>query len=742
MKLMIPFMISIAASAVLAADSLSIESIIVSENAIDNDELITDTNLSSGAQRYGAKSIATLSTQANMNPYTVINFSPSVNFTPVDQAGSNEPSYHDPIRIRGKSQSGPGGVYMINGMPISSNPGGGKQMLDMENTASIDLLKGYLPVDKNLGFSSLIGKVDMNVLNPSQKLGGKFSQSFGSDSFNRTFVRVDSGKVGDVSLFGSLSHIKSDKTKGAGDLERYNGMIGMSYTPNDVFRADLFAIHNSDDHHNYYSLSYTEASDLDTYFNKDFAKTQPTVSDDVNYYDWNKQSFDTTAVLANFEYRPTSDDTVTFKPYYKTDKGDYWYSNAAKKRVMDWHMEHDLYGATVAYEHLFSDALTSKAGYWYHRQQPPGPPSDQTKYKVVDGNLVYDGYSILADTDDHILQSPFVEISGTIGRFSYRVGTQYQTFTIGALKSYTFGTDANTSSDYDTAIANGTLDTWASVDAKTFHTWLPSLYLGFEAAADTSFYLDYARTYGFDVNLFPTYISKRSSFVSKGVALQELWDKLNLELSDNIDLGMKSTVGAVTLNPSLFVSFVQNKQANIYDPEYDVSYPANIGDALGYGAEFSAYGPINETLEFLASLSYNRYAFTENFKSSATTTVETKGNQLPDAPEFMAKGALSYHVGGLTLTPSVRYTSSRYGDVQNTQKIGAYTLVDLDASYRTRALLGSQSTLLRVTATNLTNEKYISTIIAADNFLAASTTASTYQTGAPFGLYASINLKY
>ena len=41
---------------------------------------------------------------------------------------------------------------MINGMPVSSNPGGGKQMLDMENVASIDLLKGYLPPEKNIGF--------------------------------------------------------------------------------------------------------------------------------------------------------------------------------------------------------------------------------------------------------------------------------------------------------------------------------------------------------------------------------------------------------------------------------------------------------------------------------------------------------------------------------------------------------------------------------------------------------------
>ena len=738
----IPLLISIAASSLLASNAISIEQIVVADAASDNNELVSDTNLSRGTQRFGAKSIATLSTQANMNPYTVIAFSPSVNFTPVDQAGSNEPSYHDPIRIRGKSQSGPGGVYMINGMPVSSNPGGGKQMLDMENTASIDLLKGYLPVDKNLGFSSLIGKVDMHVLNPSKKAGATLSQSFGSDSFNRTFVRLDSGKLGDVALFGSLSRLASDKTKGAGDMERYNGMIGLSYRPNDAFKAELFAIHNADDHHNYASLSYAEAKQLDTYFNKDFATTQPSVSDDVNYYDWNRQSFDTTAVLANFEYRPTASDTLSLKPYYKTDKGDYWFSNAAKKRVMNWHMDHDLFGGTAAYEHKFSDALTSKAGYWYHKQQPPGPPSDQKKYKVVDGGLVYDGYGILADNDYHILQSPFIEFSGTIGRFDYTVGTQYQNFKIGALKSYTFGTNASTSADYDTAIANGTLDSWASVGAKSFNTWLPSLYLGFSAADDTTVYLDYARTYGFDVNLFPSYVSNRANFVSKGVTLQELWDKLNLELSDNIDLGVKTTVGAVTLNPSLFVSFVKNKQANVYDPEFNVSYPSNVGDALGYGAEFSAYGPISEALEFLTSFSYNRYTFTQNFQSSATTTVETDGKQLPDAPEYMAKAALSYHLRGWTVTPSVRYTSSRYGDVQNTQKIAAYTLVDLDASYRMHGFLGSESTLFRVTATNLTNEKHISTIIAADNFLAASTTASTYQTGAPLGLYASVNLKY
>jgi iron complex outermembrane receptor protein len=71
-----------------------------------------------------------------------------------------------------------------------------------------------------------------------------------------------------------------------------------------------------------------------------------------------------------------------------------------------------------------------------------------------------------------------VEVRKSMGAFDFSAGLQYQSFELGALKSYTFGTNASTSTDYDTAIAEGNLDEWASVEAETFHTWMPSLYLG------------------------------------------------------------------------------------------------------------------------------------------------------------------------------------------------------------------------------------------------------------------------
>ena len=739
--------ISLALCTALAANPISIERIVVNEN-IENQEslFLADENLSlaDNKVRFSTKSISILSTHAKMNPYSILAYSPSVHFTPVDAAGTNEPSFHDPIRIRGKSQSGPGGVYMINSMPLSSNPGGGKQMLDMENIASIDLLKGYLSVDKNLGFSSLIGKVDMKVLAPKKDASATISQSLGRDHFSRTFLRFDTGNVGDFAAFGSFSYLTNNKHKGDGDTQRVNAMVGFSYKPNDIFQAELYAIRNSDEHHNYDSLSYAQTKDLKNNYKKDFATHKPTSANDVNYYDWNKQDFTTTNIFADIKIAPTSDDTIKIKPYYKKDKGEYWFtksnSNPTQNRVINWQMDHDLYGVVTSYKHKFSQELKSKIGYWYHKQLPPGPPSDQRKYKVdTNGNLEFDGFGILADNDYHVLQAPFVEFSGEISNFVYSVGVQYQTFKLGSIEAHKAKT-YKASTDYDTALANTAIDYDSSVSSKTFKTWMPSLYLGYKLDKNSAVYVDYSRSYGFDVNLFPSY-SGNANLQAK-VKLQQLWDDLEIETSDNIDLGYKTMVGGISLHPSLFISFVKNKQANAYNPTIGSAYPANLGDAFGYGAEFSASGAISESLEFMTGLSYNHYSFSENFQTSPTASSNIKGNQLPDAPKVMAKGALSYYLGDWTFTPSVRYTSSRYGNVDNSHKVDAYTLVDFDISYEAQKFLGSEKTIFRATATNLTNEKYISTIITADNVLAASQSASTYQTGTPFGLFFSATLSY
>lgn len=374
---------------------LKLEPITIYGTAADDGQFVTPLNLlaPSNQETYTPKSIETFGRQGNINVFKIIELSPSINYTAVDALGTNENGFHDSLRIRGKKQTGPGSVKSYEGVPISGNPGGGKTIFDLENIDGVDVYKGYIPVDKGLGFSNLIGKVDLHIKRPAPEFGAELSQTVGSDNFYRTFLRLDSGAIGNAAAFASFSNTVSDKYKGEGDLERTNGAFGMTAQPNDRLKTEFFVSHNRDEHHNYYNLTYNETKNLGLNFNKDF-NSNPASS---NYYDYNNQHFEDTVLLANIEDAITSDSTLSFKRYYLNDTGEYAYASGAN--VIKWDIDHELFGAILAYEKSFSKELNAKLGYWAHRQLPPGPPSDQKRYTVGPNGLTYAGYAVLADNN-------------------------------------------------------------------------------------------------------------------------------------------------------------------------------------------------------------------------------------------------------------------------------------------------------------------------------------------------------
>lgn len=105
-------------------------------------------------------------------------------------------------------------------------------------------------------------------------------------------------------------------------------------------------VYNSDEHHNYYQLSYAEAKDLGSYFGKDFSTNRAS----SQYYDYNKQNFDDTT-MANISYKLTPDSKIAFKPYFLQDKGDYWFASGAN--VVDWVIDHQLLERLLAMKKLF-----------------------------------------------------------------------------------------------------------------------------------------------------------------------------------------------------------------------------------------------------------------------------------------------------------------------------------------------------------------------------------------------------
>ncbi|MCD8545615.1 MAG: TonB-dependent receptor [Sulfurospirillum cavolei] len=742
------FVLSLVAACTLhGEDSYTLGEVVATGKTGSATAFETQSKENINSQGYNKDAIELYSGPIGMSALKVVGMSPSVDYQPAEVFGSNETSFHDPLRIRGKSQSGPGGVYMLESLPISGNPGGGKTMFDLENIAWIDLYKGYMPADKSLGFSNLIGKVDMIVDRPKKEMETTVSQTVGSDNALRTFLRFDTGQMGDVSAFGSVSKTTGDKWKGEGDLDRTNVMLGMTYTPNDNFKSELFFVHSEDDHHNYYSLSYAEAKNLDMYSKKDWNTAYPTTKN-ANYYDWNRQSFTDDVVTANFEYRFANDSVLSFKPYYSKDKGEYWFTNTptspTTSPVTQWLIDHERYGAVLAYEIPIIEEMAMKIGYWYGKQDLPGPPTSRRVYGVTStGALKYNGWGMLAEESSHKFSSPFVQLSGDINDFSYAFGLRYLDFTLAKINSYSANATGSTiSSDYDTALGQIPLDPWSSVASKNFTEWLPSAYLGYKLTPNTEIYFDYGRSYGYDVNLFPSYISGRATYVGKHVTLQQLWDKQELEISDNFDIGLKYKVGDIVLAPNLFYTKVSGKQATVYDTQYGVKYPTNSIDAASYGAEFAISGALSEHFDFLASAFYNRYYYTDEFQTTATATTSIKNNQVPDAPMHGLKGSMTYKIGSWKFTPIVRYTASRYGTVDHTEEIPSFTTVDFNVDYKLPKIQGFKEGNVQLNLVNLLDREYIASIITPDNALSADGVTTSYLTGAPFGAYVSVTLKF
>jgi iron complex outermembrane receptor protein len=112
----------------------------------------------------------------------------------------------------------------------------------MENFQSISVYKGAVPGDIGTGVGSRGGAIVLKPLWPTEDFGFKLSQNLGSDSFNRTFVRMDSGSLPHTGtrLSASYSYGQADKWKGPGDIgPRNNFNISLIQEFGDKVEAKL-----------------------------------------------------------------------------------------------------------------------------------------------------------------------------------------------------------------------------------------------------------------------------------------------------------------------------------------------------------------------------------------------------------------------------------------------------------------------------------------------------------------------
>lgn len=198
-----------------AADTTDVGRIVVESNAPGNGLVIQEDT----PKARSTVTRAAIEQKSSLNnSFQLINLLPGVNSFSYDATGL----FGGGVRMRGFSSDQLG--ITIDGTPV--NDAGNfavypQEFGDTENLQEIFITQGSTDTDApHIGAAG--GNIGLVTSSPTDQLRLRAQQTFGTNNARKTFVRADSGYMGDNRLksFISYSDAKADKWKGAGNADR------------------------------------------------------------------------------------------------------------------------------------------------------------------------------------------------------------------------------------------------------------------------------------------------------------------------------------------------------------------------------------------------------------------------------------------------------------------------------------------------------------------------------------------
>jgi iron complex outermembrane receptor protein len=170
-------------------------------------------------------------------------------------------------------------------------------------------------------------------------------------------------------------------------------------------------------------------------------------------------------------------------------------------------------------------------------------------------------------------------------------------------------------------------------------------------------------------------------------------------ISEQIEIGMKTTVGGMALNTALFQI---KKGLQYYVPVGTELRFEQDGKQVHKGIEFTATGAITENISLLSG-----FTWLDAEVKDQNADPRLEGKAPADVAEKIAKIRGEYTVPqlrNLSFSAAAIYNGSSYGDLLNTDKVPGYTLFDVGARYALD--VAGTATTLRLDVQNLANKHY------------------------------------
>lgn len=716
-----------------ASDRVTLAPVLVTADRLITPTKQADETVYTGTE-LTAKGIENQGSKASMRVHDAIDLLPGVNSESPD--GTGLAIEQSSVRLRGV-RSNLGGMT-VEGVPNwGGNPIGPRDYLyDMENMASVSVYKGAIPADIGAGVGSRGGSLVLRPHWPGDRFGALLSQTLGSEDFSRTFLRMESGRLGETGtrLAGAISMSDADKWRGPGELgPRVNANLNLVQSLGHNLEFKLWLNHNDQQQHLYRALSLAQITGANRNLDYNSALTGVAATD-INFYDYNKGDYKNEDILSIITWQAGPATTVTLKPYYADeDTLIHQGSTSGGGRVQTRTRDIDRKG-------VIAEAATELAGIkamlGYHHETSEMNIYTQN-YAITGGGLANRGYGVFATAGISKTSSPYFKLSGQMGKTGWQAGLKYFKFDDPASEGYTTGP----APAY--ALVRATdLDR----TARSYDIWLPTLGLSHDLSDTLQLYASagrsFIRPYAY-LPLVNAYNSNRATFQAAGVTLQEVFDGYAMEESNTLDLGLRYRGERFEVITSLFYGKHKNLLTNVSDTRIIVggkplSYQQNIGKATGYGMELAINAYLSDNLSLFFNPTYTHLTYDDDLTYQGTT-LPAQGKQVVDTPTWMARAGLIYRWGDFELMPALRYLGARYGDAAHAERVGAHVLTDLALRYTRKNALSGKRLKASLELNNLFDRQYVAVINASDDNQGGG---ASYLPGAPFTAMFTLGLEY
>ncbi|MFT4074425.1 MAG: TonB-dependent receptor [Asticcacaulis sp.] len=219
------------------------------------------------------------------------------------------------------------------------------------------------------------------------------------------------------------------------------------------------------------------------------------------------------------------------------------------------------------------------------------------------------------------------------------------------------------------------------------------------------------------------------------------------ETNKTVELGYRFTSPTFTATADVWAQKYENRIVSSYDADSDSYFDRNVGSVDLKGFEASAAWAPTSKLALFGGLTYTDTEILDNYTSSATAVVNTKGKALPEVPDWMTTAGLTYKpFSDWTFNLNGKYVGKRYATDLNDLEVPSYTVWNGSVRWDLPSLpLVKTGTYFQLNVINITNEYYYGSISTTTNAVATSTlsaSAPTFNVGAPRTVMMSLHTKF